>query len=129
MFNPANVEHVKGQFERPLTADEDRVVPAWLDIAWARFKKAIPGVAARTALASTDASYIDEQEVASVLAEMVIRRLRNPDALRTWNDDTYGQTIDSELSSGRIYVTEEERAQFALPGSGIQGMYSIQLSR
>lgn len=130
MSNPAAITDVTNSFERPLTTDEQRVVPAWLNLAWSRFKKAIPGVEARMMLPEDASGFVDIADVALVLAEMVIRRLRNPDALRTWNDDTYGQTIDKELSSGKIYVTEDERAQFALPGEGMQnGMYSIPLSR
>lgn len=129
MDNPATVMDVQNNFERPLTAGETAVVPAWLNTAWSRFRRAIPGVEARIALPTDSDSRIDLDEVKSVLAEMVIRRLRNPDALRTWNDDTYGQTVDSELSAGKIYVTEDEKAQFALPGAGIvNGMYSIPLS-
>lgn len=130
MENPASLQDVIDNFERPLTAPEAAVVPAWLNTAWSRFRKAIAGVAVRVDLPEDDPSYIDVQDVSTVLAEMVIRRLRNPDGLRTWNDDTYGQTVDSELSSGRIYITADEIAQFAVPGTGISnGMYSIPLSR
>lgn len=129
MDNPATVTDVQNNFERPLTAAETAVVPAWLNTAWTRFKKAIPNTVARLGLPADSDSRIELGDVKAVLAEMVIRKLRNPDGLRTWNDDTYGQTIDNELSSGKIYVTQDEKDQFALPGTGVaNGMYSIPLS-
>lgn len=129
MANPADLKDVTAGFERPLTEGEAAAVPTWLAIAWPRFRRAVPGVEARMLLPQDSTGYVDINEVRAVLAEMVIRRLRNPDALRTWNDDTYGQTVDSELSSGKIYVTDEERDQFALPGAdGVNGIYSIPLT-
>jgi hypothetical protein len=126
--NPATIQDVRNGFERPLTDGEATVVPQWLAIAWPRFRRAVPGLEARIALPEDDVRHIDVDEAKAVIAEMVIRRLRNPDALRTWNDDTYGQTIDTELSAGKIYVTDEEKAQFAVPGSdGTNGVYSMQL--
>lgn len=129
MENPAGITDVQDNFERPLTDGEAAVVPAWLDTAWSRFKKAVPNTVARISLPETSDSHIALADVKAVLAEMVIRKLRNPDGLRTWNDDTYGQTIDAELSSGKIYVTQDEKDQFALPGAGVtNGIYVIPLS-
>jgi hypothetical protein len=127
--NPADIQDVIAGFERPLTTGERSAVPAWLNLAWPRFRRAVPGLALRLELPAENPAHIDLNEVKAVLAEMVIRRLRNPDALRQWNDDNYGQTVDSELSAGKIYVTDEEREQFALPDiGGDQAMYTIQLS-
>ena len=130
MSTPADISDVIKNFERPLSTAEAAVVPAWLDQAWTKFRKGIVGAEARLGVARDDPRYIDRVDVKATLAEMVIRRLRNPDGLRTWNDDTYGQTVDNALSSGAIYLSEAEKAEYALPDQNAGGgMYSIPLTR
>jgi hypothetical protein len=112
--NPAVLADVEASFERPLTVDEKRVVPAWLGTAWRTLNREVRGVAARLDVA------------------MVERKLRNPDGYRTWGGDTESSTIDSALSSGKIYVTDEERRSLApadIGAGALNGMYSILLGR
>jgi hypothetical protein len=82
-------------------------------------------------LASTDPGHLDVDDVNRVVCWMVIRVLRNPEALRQWSDDTYNQTVDTALSSGLLYMTDEDKADLApyAPGLPVNGMYSIPLGR
>lgn len=129
--NPASITDVTGRFERPLTDAESTAATAWLGDAWIILRREVPGLAARMDLAPTAAGYLEAEDVVYVLSWMVIRVLRNPEAMRQWSDDTYSQTVDTAMSSGLLYVTDAERAQLspALPGMSANGMYSIPLSR
>lgn len=129
MENPATLQDVTGSFERPLTGGEAAVVPDWLGKAWRKLKNAMPALEARMQITDhTSPSWLDEQDVIDVLVAMVERKLRNPDGKRQWGDDSYNETVDTYLSSGRIYVTAEELAGLA-PKVEVpeNGMYSIPL--
>jgi hypothetical protein len=131
MDNPAELSDVEGSFERPLTADEKRVIPKWLGTAWRTLTEEVRGIPARCELDEAAPGYLSSDTVKDVVVAMVERKLRNPDGFRTWGGDTESSTIDSTLSSGQIYVTALERARLAptdLAG-GAGGFYSIQLGR
>ncbi len=125
---PANLEDVRNAFERALTSDEARVIPAWLGTAWRKLQKAVPGIAGRMELESGPAA-LDPADVKDVLVAMVERKLRNPDMLRSFGGDTATMTIDQEASAGKIYVTDEERLGLGIPDHGATGMFSLQLGR
>jgi hypothetical protein len=131
MANPASIQDVIDRFERPLTTDEQRAGAKWLDDAWRKVKRNVPAVEARMALGQDQPGHLDTEDVIQVLAWMVIRVLRNPEALRQWSDDTYNQTVDTALSSGLLYITDEELADLmpTAPGLPGNGMYSIPLGR
>ena len=128
MDNPANLLDVQDSIERPLTVDEERVVPTWLDRAWRILLREVPGVAFRNALAPTDPDYLAADDVKDVVVAMVERKVRNADGLRTWAGDDYNQTVDAALSSGQLYVTASERASL-MPRNvtSANGIYSIPL--
>lgn len=130
MDNPAELDDVVGNIDRPLSDDELRVIPQWLGTAWRRLNRAVPGIAVRTALPESAAGHLSVDDVKDVVIAMVERKVRNSAGLRTWNGDDYGQTIDSELSAGKIYVTADEVAllspNIGYPASGI---FSIPLGR
>lgn len=128
MDNPADIEDVRNVVERPLTPDEERVIPAWLGKAWRELNRVVPAIATRNALPNTDASHLSTDSVKDVVVAMVERKVRNPDGRVQWNGDDYGERVDPSLASGRIYVTADEIASLmpAAPSYG-QGIYSIQL--
>lgn len=130
MVNPAGIEEVRGSIERPLTPDEERVIPSWLGKAWRELQRVVPGIPARTLLPTTTLGYLTVDDVRDVVVAMVERKVRNPEGLRTWSGDDYDQTIDSALSSGQIYVTEAERVSLAPAGATFgNAIYSIPLAR
>lgn len=131
MANPATIQDVIDRFERPLTNNEQRAGAKWLDDAWRKVRRNVPGVEARMGLNPEQPGYLEAEDVVGVLAWMVIRVLRNPEALRQWSDDTYNQTVDTALSSGLLYITDDELADLlpSAPGLPLNGMYSIPLGR
>lgn len=130
MDNPAKLEHIVAAFERPLTTDETRVVPNWLDRAWRELNRVIPGLEARNSLELGNPAYLKTDNIRDVLVSMVERKLRNPDGRVQWNGDDYGEKVDASLASGRIYVTASEIESLSPPEPSFgQGIYSIPLSR
>lgn len=129
MNNPATIEDVRDSIERPLTADEERVIPSWLDTAWRRLQRAVGGIPTRTSLPNTADGYLDVADVVDVLVAMVERKVRNAAGLRNFSTDDYEQTVDAALSSGQIYVSADEIASLAArPLAGSGNIYSIALA-
>ena len=130
MNNPAGLEDVRSSIERPLTTDEERVIPTWLDKAWRELQRVVPGIPARVLLVDDALGHLDFDDVKDVVVAMVERKVRNPEGLRTWGGDDSSQTIDAALSSGQIYVTDAERDSLAPAApSSSGGIFSIGLSR
>jgi hypothetical protein len=128
--NPATVADVQASFERPLTDDEARVVPTWLNQSWTILTRTIPGLDSRIDLVNDRPEAVPVEAVVQVLVAMVERKLRNPAGLRAWNSgDNYTETIDQALSSGQLYPTTDEIARLQLSVPGVGGFYSIPLGR
>ncbi len=71
----ATLADVEARVARGLTAGEKRVVPTYLDDLERQIIRRIPDLIARTALATTDSSYIDPDLVKQVEAGAVTRVL------------------------------------------------------
>jgi hypothetical protein len=127
--NPAVPQNVTDALERPLTTDETRVLNSWLDTAWRKLRARMPALEARMDLPEGSPGRLDEGDVRIVVVAMVERKLRNPEGRRSFTGDDYTETVDTALSSGQIYVTDEELRDLAPPETGAAGMYSIQLGR
>ena len=126
---PIDVNDVAGVIERPLTPDEKRVIPRWIDQALGRLLDAVPDVEARKALPPTNPLHVREDVIKDALVNAVERKVRNASGLRQFGTDEYSQTIDASLSSGKIYIADEDLARFQpRPIAGTsQGIYSMQL--
>lgn len=107
---------------RPLADPEINVTYALLEEATALLAVASPGVRERAA-ASLDAA----TAIRSVVVSMVLRVLKNPDAIRQFAIDDYSQTRDQVASSGLLYATPEELAYVQPPQIGMAGMYVVGL--
>lgn len=59
----------------------------------------------------TDTGRTKLESVRSVIEDMVVRVLRNPNALRQISIDDGSATIDQAISSGQLYVSEAELAR------------------
>lgn len=129
MDNPANITDVRGSIERPLTSDEERVIPYWLDKAWRELQRVVPGIPARVDLPDSADGYLAVDDVTDVLVAMVERKVRNASGLRSYSIDDYDQTVDAALSSGQIYVSDSEKASLAIRATdGSSQIFSIALS-
>ena len=129
MQNPASLVDVKNFMERPLTAEEVRVTPTWLDKAWRELNRVVPGIPVRNALPEDAPTHLAIDDIVDVLVSMVERKLRNPGGTREWRGDDYSETVDAAMSSGKIYVSEEERISLLPPSPSYGGgIYSIPLT-
>lgn len=128
MDNPAKLSDVENSIERPLTDDEQRVIPSWLDRAWRELNRVVPGIPQRNSLDSSNEQYLPTADIRDVVVAMVERKVRNPDGRRSWGGDDFTEQVDASMSSGQLYVSDAERAsllpRFAAPG----GFYSIPLA-
>lgn len=100
----AEPSDVAGGF-RDLTDEEVQRTYTLLDRAERLLTSRIPTIAARVT-----AGTLDVQTVIDIEAAMVERVLRNPDGKKTESIDDYSYTRDGALSSGSLYVSDEEIA-------------------
>lgn len=54
---------------------------------------------------------VSPDAAASVVEDMVVRVLRNPQALRSFAIDDFSGTIDAAISGGQLYLSAGERAR------------------
>lgn len=107
------IEHVRDRIERPLTSDEARTIPQWIADAETVLRNAVPDLDERMMLVDAAPRRLAPETVELVLFRMVERKLRNPQGLRSFNVDGYDQTIDRDLSAGKIYLSDEDLADLA----------------
>lgn len=54
---------------------------------------------------------VSAEAAVSVVEDIVVRVLRNPQALRAFSIDDFSATVDAAISGGRLYLSPEERAR------------------
>lgn len=104
MQNPVELSDIELRF-RTFTDQEQPGAQALLDDAWEELQARVPTLGARAA-----AGYITDGLIRRVLAAMVVRVLKNPDAIRQWQVDDASFTRDQLVSSGLLLVTPDEVA-------------------
>lgn len=87
----------------PDGATVDLQLTALIDKAERRIADKIPSLAAR--VASGD---VQTATVQGVIEDMVLRVVKNPRSLRTLGLDDFQATIDSSVSTGMLYITDDE---------------------
>jgi len=98
---------------RALTSDEQTVATSSLAFASAIIRNDIRTVDSRIAAGKLDVDLVKHIAVA-----MVLRKMRNPDGLRTEQLEDYAYTRDSALSDGSIYLSADERRMLLGRGAG-----------
>lgn len=116
--NPALPADVEARW-RPLSVAEMAVVAVLLEDAWLILKARISGAEARL-----DAATLSPQLVVAVEAAMVLRVMRNPDGLRQESIDDYSWTRDNAVSSGLLYLSDDELAMLE-PAGAVSGAFTI----
>jgi len=111
MPNPATTSDIADRF-RPLTAAETTNAQAYLEDAWALLTARLPALEGNLAAGTVSAG-----NVVRVVANMVIRVLRNPEGKSEEQIDDYRYRRDALLSSGVLTVTPDELADLT-PGAG-----------
>lgn len=111
----ATFNDVKKRFPRPLTASSD-LVDALLEDAEVRLLARIPTLKERIT-----AGDVEARLVTGIICDAVIRVLKNPNSIRSTGVDDGQVTIDTTVSSGRLYFTDEELDMLAarVPLSGV----------
>jgi hypothetical protein len=102
MSNPATIADLEARW-RPFTSDELPTAQARLDDAWAIIQNMSTGF---------DDTGTNADAIIYVVCAMVLRVLKNPDGHRTESstidDSTESWTIDQAVSSGFMYITDDE---------------------
>ncbi|MCU1488287.1 MAG: hypothetical protein JWN67_5033 [Actinomycetia bacterium] len=88
---------------RPLTTEEQVVATNLLAYASVIIRARVPGIDDRIAAGTLDGAL-----ARMTAAEMVKRRLENPDGYRSEQIDDYSFTRDQEHSAGGLYLTDDE---------------------
>lgn len=110
MPNPAEVTDVAKRW-RPLSDAEAIVAAALLEDAWRIVKQRLPGIEQRMDDYDPDADPpegLDPALVVQVLVAMVLRVLKNPEAKRQESIDDYSYLRDNAVSSGMLYLSDDE---------------------
>lgn len=89
----------------PAGAAVDTQLLALMRKARARLLTLIPSLTRRVT-----AGLLDEDVVKGVIEDMVLRVVKNPKALRQLGIDDFQATIDTAVSSGALYLTDDERS-------------------
>lgn len=120
----ATPAHVGVEIGRPLTDAETAQATQWLEVVEAMLSGRIPDLHPQVA-----AGAILEALVVQVEAAAVVRKLRNPDGLRSWSatvdDSTVQQTTASAAADGTLRILPDEWA-LLIPDSG--GAFSVRPS-
>lgn len=124
------LDHVRDRIERPLTPHEERTTPKWIADAETVLRNAVPDLDERMSLDPAAPRHLALDTVELVMFRMVERKLRNPQGLRSFNIDGYDQTIDRDLSAGKIYLSDDDLADLApRPIAGHHGgAFSLQVT-
>lgn len=103
----ATVEDVQTRFGRTLTTPETAQVTAWIGDVEAQVEQRLPTLADQIVAGNPSAVVVK-----AVVANAVIRVLRNPEGLRQrqFSIDDYSEsaTVDNVLSAGLLYLTDDE---------------------
>ena len=117
------------QVWRPLTAEEITLVPGLSNKAWRRVLAHFPDMDANITFTSpATAPLVSPDLVKDVMADMIVRVLKNPDSVRSDSIDDHTTTLDTSISSGGMYLSVEEIALLTpRPAVPIYGMYVLGL--
>jgi len=111
---------------RPLSDGEAAMAGVLVEEATALLSVTAPGLRGRVA-ADPDLGLAAR----SVTVSMVLRVMKNPDAIRQFSIDDYSRTRDAVASGGLLHVTPEELASLLPPAAvsgGFGGAYMVPLS-
>lgn len=129
MDNPATIADVENRWGAISDPNMRTRVETWLDDAW-RKVKTIPLLTER--IAREDAEQNGgtgdlRAEAVAAIANAVIRVLKNPKGLWQVGIDDGTATFDRTLSSGALYIADEDIAALSAPAVPLASSYSIPL--
>lgn len=121
--NPVQVSDLVARF-RPLTPQETTNAEAWLVDAWEEVLGKVPNLQARVA-----SGQLRDGQIVRVVAAMVVRVLRNPEALKAWQVDGDSFTRDNLVASGLLFISDEEISLLAGTTTSKAGAFTIRPAR
>lgn len=127
--NQATPDALQKRMLRPLTSAESVWAQTALDDAFRQILVSIPDVGATLdgGLLPADAVYRDV--VVAVTCAMVQRVLMNPDGVLEETTDDYTRRLDAAVSTGALYLTEQERALLSAGTGDPEGAFAVRPSR
>ncbi|HET7386979.1 MAG TPA: Gp19/Gp15/Gp42 family protein [Nocardioidaceae bacterium] len=102
MANPAALSDLENRW-RPLSTQEQTNGQTFLDDAWRMLRRRVTNLETNIA---TDTDLHDE--AVRVIAQAVLRVMKNPDGKRQESIDDYAWTRDQAVSAGLLYFTDQE---------------------
>ena len=100
---PQDIRDAALLFTIPSGGAIDAALQKTIDKAELRIVAHVPDLQARL-----DDARLDPAVLASVVEDMVLRVARNPDGKRSESIDDYSWTLDSRVSAGMLYLSDEE---------------------
>lgn len=119
MANPATTADIEARWHS-LTGQEETNAQTFLDDAWRMLKRRIDGIEDQVA---DDDDYA--AEVVRVIAQAVIRVLKNPDGAKRESIDDHTWENDRTISSGELYFTDAELDDLNIGDMRRGGAYSL----
>ena len=99
----ATAHDVAVRWARDLTCDEHKLVDVRLGDAERMLRRRIPKLDELV-----DSGVVLREDVTQVLADAVLRLVRNPDGYVSETDGNYTYTLQKELASGRLQILDHE---------------------
>lgn len=119
MAGPATINDLKARSFRPLSEQEETVGGVLLEDAWALILGQLPSAGDRL----TDTGFVSL--VKQVQCAMVLRVIKNPDGLLSEQIDDYQYRRDSAISTGALYLSDDERALLGAGDGSSDGAWTI----
>lgn len=119
MANPATLGDVEARW-RPLTADEQITTQTLMDDTWAMLTGRLSALEA-----NLTAGTVSPANVVRVVCAIVVRVLRNPEGLLEEQSDDYRYRRDQAVSTGQLFVTDQEIADLSPGYAGTRSALTV----
>jgi hypothetical protein len=108
--------------EIPTGSATDAQLTVLIAKATTRIDEAVPSLAARV----TDGT-VTKAVVQDVIEDMVLRVVKNPKSLRSLGLDDFQATIDQAVSTGMLYLSDDERSRLLPHGRANQRLGTVRI--
>jgi len=122
--SPVTVADVAARLPRPLSDAEQSFTQSLLDDAWSLAVDSVVDLESRYL-----SGLVRQDSVVRVLCAMVLRVLRNPEGKKQESIDDYSWTRDNAVSSGLLYLSDDERSQLGSALTVERGAFTIRPGR
>jgi hypothetical protein len=106
----------------PAGSATDAQLTVLITKATTRIDEAVPSLAARVTAGTVAVAVVQD-----VIEDMVLRVVKNPKSLRSLGLDDFQATIDQAVSTGMLYLSDDERSRLLPHGRANQRVGTIRL--